>query len=624
MSSGNPNSLRTGGHPSRLRVEPVLERPSKARFRFEGFVGDRISGNLENWLLTAPRANPAMLQMFRDRDREPRRELMAWSGEFPGKYLISAVQGYRLTPDKRLRALLDEFVADLVSVQDSDGYLGPHPRAERLTGTTCDGKGKLWDLWGHYHCMLGLLLWFEETGSEPALTACCKAADLLCRRFLEGGERMISAGAEEMNLAIIHVLCLLYQCTGEERYLKLAREVEKDWETPPAGDYVRMALAGKEFFQTPKPRWESLPDLQGIAELYFITGDPEYRRAFEHLWWSIVKLDRHNTGGFSSGEQAVGNPYNERAIETCCTIAWMALCVDMLRMTGDPVVADELELSTFNGALGAQTPSGRWWTYNTPMDGVRKASAHEIVFQAHQGAPDLNCCSVNGPRALGLLSEWAVMAAPDGVVLNYYGPSEITVASPGHRRVTLRQTTDYPQREEVLIQLGLSKPERFTLRLRIPHWSSKTLVSLNGRTMRAVQPGTYLDVDNDWRNGDTIRLTLDLTLRLWIGEREAARKASLYRGPLLLAYDQRYNTMDPDEVPTLNAHHLDYVFVPWNSWPAPWLLLRFRTIRGQEVLLCDYASAGSTGTVYRSWLPMTGAKPKAFTREHPRRCARIG
>ena len=58
----------------------------------------------------------------------------------------------------------------------------------------------------------------------------------------------------------------------------------------------------------------------GIVEMYWITGDEKYRKAFEHIWWSIVKFDRHNTGGFSSGEQAAGSPYNPSAIETCCTI----------------------------------------------------------------------------------------------------------------------------------------------------------------------------------------------------------------------------------------------------------------------------------------------------------------
>ena len=58
--------------------------------------------------------------------------------------------------------------------------------------------------------------------------------------------------------------------------------------------------------------------------MWRITGEPKYRDAFEHHWRSIRRWDRRNTGGFSSGEQATGNPYAPTAIETCCTVAWMA------------------------------------------------------------------------------------------------------------------------------------------------------------------------------------------------------------------------------------------------------------------------------------------------------------
>ena len=74
----------------------------------------------------------------------------------------------------------------------------------------------------------------------------------------------------------------------------------------------------------PKPRWESLHPILALAELARIDGDERCRKAFANLWWSIARLDRHNNGGFSSGEQAQGNPYHRGAIETCCTIAWMA------------------------------------------------------------------------------------------------------------------------------------------------------------------------------------------------------------------------------------------------------------------------------------------------------------
>ena len=103
----------------------------------------------------------------------------------------------------------------------------------------------------------------------------------------------------------------------------------------------------------------------------------------------------------------------------------------MLRWTGSSLVADELELSTVNSGISLHSASGRWVTYNTPMDGVRKASAHDIVFQSREGGPELNCCSVNAPRILGMLSDWGLMQEEGGVGLNWYGPGTMTTQTAG-------------------------------------------------------------------------------------------------------------------------------------------------------------------------------------------------
>ena len=107
-----------------------------------------------------------MLDMFRDRDRYPLRDMVPWAGEFAGKYLTSSVQILRLTGESGLRRHLGRFASELASLQAEDGYLGPWPRAFRLTGKAPNRRGmRTWDAWGHYHAMLGLLLWHEESGS---------------------------------------------------------------------------------------------------------------------------------------------------------------------------------------------------------------------------------------------------------------------------------------------------------------------------------------------------------------------------------------------------------------------------------------------------------------------------
>ena len=84
-----------------------------------------------------------------------------------------------------------------------------------------------WDAWGHYHIMLGLLLWYRQSEDGGAIQCAERIADLFCRMFLEGGRRLVSIGSADMNLAPIHALCLLHELTGKDRYLAMAREIER-------------------------------------------------------------------------------------------------------------------------------------------------------------------------------------------------------------------------------------------------------------------------------------------------------------------------------------------------------------------------------------------------------------
>ena len=612
---------------------PKCSRIPQTAYIFSGHFADYLTGVTEQWLKAAPSANPAMLEIFRDRDRQPLRDLVPWAGEFAGKYLTSAVQILRLTQDATLKTFIRNFVNQLVQLQDTDGYLGPWPQESRLTGEAPNVGGKggnTWDAWGHYHAMLGLMLWHEESGDRKALGSAVKIADLICQRFLGNTHnRLVDTGSTEMNLAVIHTLCLLYRKTKTERYLDMALEVVDQFaaegpDGPLAGDYLRSSLTGKEFYETPKPI-PILGTIMGMAELYWITGEDRYRTAFEQIWWSIVKLDRHNNGGFSSGEKAQGNPYHQGAIETCCTIAWIAASVEMLRLTENSVIADEIELSTLNSVTGLHSHTGRWVTYNTPMDGVRRASAHDIVFQAREGSPELNCCSVNGPRGLGMVSDWALMRCRGGLVLNWYGSSTMKVRLSSGITVEVTQRTEYPRTGKITLNVSPSRSAQFTLKLRIPYWSAKTSAKLNGERVKSVSPATYLLLDREWKVGDKVELELDMSPHYWVGEKECEGKASIYRGPILMTYDRRLNTMDPDKIPVLNATTMKGRPDKSGKDSLPTVVrMEYTAPDGRKLQLCDFGSAGEGGSPYRSWLRVEQIEKTHFALDNPLRSGRPG
>jgi hypothetical protein len=324
------------------------------------------------------------------------------------------------------------------------------------------------------------------------------------------------------------------------------------------------------------------------------------------MWWSIVATDRHNTGGFSSGEQATGDPFIFFGIETCCTIAWIALGVEMLRLTGDSRVADELEFSTVNSVIGMHSVSGRWCTYDTPPDGKRFAFLRDN-WHARPGCSELSCCAVNGPRGIGMVSDWALMRVEEdggvaGLLLNWYGPSEMTARLDEAVEVTLRQVTEYPFDGRVELAVVPSAAAEFGLKLRIPQWSTDTRVTVNGEAVAKVEPGAYLVIDREWQAGDLVVIDFDMSLHFWAGENACAGRTSIYRGPILLAYDPRYNDIDGIDPPPLDARQLEFRAARWEHWLPPGLLLEFTAADGQALRLCDFGSAGEVGREYKSWL----------------------
>jgi uncharacterized protein len=595
------------------RVPPSCETIPGISGEYRGHLHDRLEAITEGWLIPAPIANPMMIDMFitRECERDPVSHewfsqignLLPWSGEFVGKHLLSDQLVCRMTHDPKLKMSIDKLVRQLVATQGDDGYLGPFDKSKRFYNDPSSWKCT-WDYWGHYHIMLALLMYYEDTGWEPALSAVCRAADLIGDTLLERDPILF-----ETNNAIIHGMVKLYLVTGEPRYLEIARWVEAMWDRPNSLQYIKLAVAGKPVVEFPAHRWESAHSWQGIAEMYLVTGDETYRKAFSHIWWDALHGDRHNTGGWTSGEGIQNNPYHPGAIETCCTVAWIALSVDMLRLTGNSLIADELELSTWNGSIGGMHPSGRWWTYNTPMDGAKRSSMHDITFQQRAGSPELNCCSVNAPRGLGMIQNWAVMKTDDGYALNWYGPCTFTIPLESGKSLIIDQRTEYPDDGRVVITFGIEESLKTTLKIRIPSWSAKTAVLLNGQPVGNAVPGTYMELSREWRDGDSLLLTLDMTPHFWVGERECAGKTSVYKGPILLAWDKRFNEGKTADIPVLDARNPNCVPVVVMDFPQPICAYRVQATDGSSVVLCDFATAGMTGTLYRSWLPVEGILP---------------
>lgn len=101
------------------------------------------------------------------------------------------------------------------------------------------------------------------------------------------------------------------------------------------------------------------------------------------------------------------------------------------------------------------------------------------------------------------------------------------------------------------------------------------------------------------------------------GEREDELKASIYRGPVLLAFDPAYNTIEPAAIPELDSRHLSFEAVQTSLPIQPLELLKVRAVNGTEVTLCDYPTAGAYGNRFQTWLPILNLRPLSFDPARP-------
>ncbi|MBR2949875.1 MAG: glycoside hydrolase family 127 protein [Lachnospiraceae bacterium] len=562
--------------------------------QLKGMTGTLAQNITKNWLIGLRQTNPAILDMFMERDRLPYRSLLPWSGEFAGKYITGAYYIYRMTLDESLRSYVLNFIEELLSTQADNGYMGCFSKDCQLTGAYSQNpekSGETWDGWNHYHIMFGLLLWYDETKDARYLQAVEKAASLFIKTFFNpetGAKRLVSIGFAEMNLAPIHVFVLLYHLTGKQEYLDFALEIETDIADEQAGNYIQHALNGLEYYQCPKPRWESIHVILGILELYHATGRDYYRQVVEQIFWSILKTDVHNTGGFSTTEQAVGTPFKKGPIETCCVIAYDALGVDIFKLTKDVRVIDFLERAHYNACMGFWSPTGRWSTYDTPMNGIRVANIQDIVFQSRPGSPELNCCSVNAARGIGMYGEWAVMQDEDVLYINGYEDADFETED----GISIKITGGYPAKNSVTVT---AKGYTGKLALRIPEWSEKTQINVNGNTA-APEACSYFVIDCD---GETkAELVFDFTTRYLKGAEDFDGCTSIFRGPILFGTDVSLaGGYDLENLPVLNKEEI-------SAAAAEICGEKICIPLACGVTLCDFYHLGETGSQYVSWLKL--------------------
>lgn len=576
-----------------------------------GYTGERINLCI----------NKRIKELDFDQFVEPfryRNETRLWQGEFLGKLMLAAMESYRYNNDPEMLNKISEAFKGLIATRTLDGYIGNYSEDARL---------EQWDVWCRKYTLLALLSYYDLTSDKSALDAAVKLADYTLSQLGPGKRDIVRTGNYRgmASSSILEPIVYLYRLTGQKRYLDFAQYIVERWESPEGPQLIRKAFDGvtvSERFPHPERWWsyengqkayEMMSCYDGLLELYKITGNQEYLKAAESTVNDIIKTEINIAGSGSSFEcwyrgNSLQTEPAYHTMETCVTFTWMKLCMNLLRLTGNPLYADQIEKTAYNALMASMKNDGSQIAKYSPLSGIRAEGEKQCGM-------NINCCNANGPRGFMLLPAFAIMKSDREVYINLYSILTADLKPDGRTNVKINISTDYPASDKIEIIIEPEKPVEFSLMLRIPEWSDKTSVSVNGDNAVPAIPGTYYRISRKWNRGDRIILTADLTARLII----LNGHQSIVRGPVVLARDSRFSDGDVDEPAVIRHNNFNVELkVLSNKPPDVWMAFsasmvtgtnlegKFRT-QGQAAL-CDFSSAGNTWSEesrYRVWIKQT-------------------
>jgi DUF1680 family protein len=555
----------------------------------------------------------------------------------------SAVPYLAYTKSEKLKADIDRSVSRMISTQEPCGYIGNYPDELRC------GEG--WDVWGMKYTMMGLLHYYDATKDVKTLAACRRLCDYLIGEIGPNGKRgcelwQTGNWSGYASSSVLEPVMWLYKRTKDSRYLDFASYIVKGMTEPQKGPrLLDLALKGvsvadrNEKGYTRNREWayvckygrskayEMMSCYQGLLEYVEVKSEgvgsggieseelKNLMKAAVMTAEDIVKEEVNLAGGCASSEAWFHGahkqhmPY-ERLQETCVTTTWMRFCEKLLDITGDSKWADHIERTFYNAYLAAMKSDGSEFAGYTPLSGNRWHGQHHCHMHT-------DCCTANGPRGFLCFLNNLFRTKGDAAEFNFYASALVKGKLSNGRTVAFDMYSLYPRSAKARIVSHTEKVGEMPIRLRIPAWSAKTVVKLNGVAQDGVRPGTYFTLSHEWRLGDVVEIEFDMPVIAHVQHHHAA----FTRGPVLLARDSRFADGDMME-PFRRVLRDGQLMKGFSEVRTPsddiWMAFSGTLPIGSHhenpeaylpttVFFCDYASAGNTWTrdnYYRTWFPV--------------------
>jgi DUF1680 family protein len=544
-----------------------------------------------------------MVESFATRHYSPGKLLeRVWDGEYAGKWLDAATRTAVNTGDDAQLAMVDAFAASLRKYQQPDGYMG----IKLPTDRSLNYWEQAWDVWVQWNAMIGFLTHYELRGERASLEAASRVGDWIVKTYspIESEQaRFLQRGIGFTNIAIIGQLVRLHRHTGNEDLLEFVGQVIQHY--PPI---QQMLSSGEPFLIHP---YMLSAVLMGVLEYAQETRDAEMLAKVEQVWDVLADDHLFPTGSLGNREDLQEGPLKDvpdaQLQETCATTEWIFFTQSLYAITGRAKYAEELERTSYNALLAAQSKDGMRWCYWTPLR-----------YSKHWFHGPTRCCFWSGPKGIARLPQLIYATKGNAVYVNFFETSHASLSTDdGIVRIT--QDSKVPRVGKSTVTLKTPSDWKGTLRVRVPTWSTDFQAKLNGSPVpNNSDVDGYCDINLEESGEFQIEIQFDIPLML---ENLSENDYVLRRGPEVLSVDVR------DNIETWLGAQDDLITIPnditlklissyqGHQWPGPADadssrrryrvdLNDGRTSERRAIIFTPYADAGNEGAAFRTVFPL--------------------
>jgi hypothetical protein len=458
-----------------------------------------------------------------------------WLGEHEGYYADGLFRLAWMAGNDSVRNAAIARLSDVLSAQDSSGYIGVYPLDARFSvQDPNDGE-----LWTQSRMFQALLAWYEATGDVRILDAVAKATKLTLSAYSdksyfwrpEGG-----GGGVEHGVGFSDTLEWLYRITGDDMFRQGYLWLYADYASSnvATNDLIPVYLADPARpWYSHTPHIAEALSMPAIASAY--GGPSEYALAADQV---LEKLQRHsNPGGGPVGDESVDGRSGSFDLNSeYCSMTETIASLNRLAQFRDAMSTGDIsERIALNSAQGARLHmAGTAVSYLTADNRLSATQTTEYGDRPLYSASHLTsaCCSLNSTRLLPYYVEgmWLKSSDGSGLVARLYGPSTLDTKL-GTASVNIVEETDFPFSDRVTFTISPDKALAFTLTLRIPQYAANaTVVVPSGMTVSHF--ADHFDITGTWTAGQTVSLNLAFNVHRVV---DSNGEAAFAYGPLLYA-----------------------------------------------------------------------------------------